>query len=351
VTVPAPTLPPFLRTVAAHGELALSWEPFPARRAFVVAALREPESFGAEAFWSGAVDNDLIRIPVVAAEGRAVIFIPAGRPVALTLVARGADGALLPAPLLVAAPQHSDRDVLDCTDPNDDVATQHRDAPKLPGPVAHRAAPSRDTPFVFVADEAAPDLTALARRVAERATDGAAAPVVPARPRPSCFGTRQRWYLARLALPGAGAGPRLLVRRSTFMDADLVASWAAGPPEDAIAVAADADGLIDGVAAEDDTTFYVLLAGPAPFRPLPLMPVAPPFDAVRRPMTVGPAAERLDGAIAARLTALTAGAVALSELPPVLTLIRAAVAWLAPEHPVRSRAERAVAALETEPRY
>lgn len=351
MTVPAPTLPPFLRTVAAHGELTLSWAPFAARRAFVVVALREPESFGAEAFWSGAVDNDLIRIPVVAAEGRAVVFVPAGRPVAMTLVARGADGALLPAPTLLAAPQHDISDEPVESAPGSTAATQHSEAARLPGPVVHSAPPSRDTPFVFVADEAAPDLTALARRVAERATDGAAAPVVPARPRPSCFGTRQRWYLARLALPGAGTGPRLLVRRATFMDADLVASWAMDPPEDAVAVAADADGLIDGLAPEDETTFYVLLAGPAPFRPLPLMPVAPPFDAVACPVAVGPAAERLDAAIAARLATLTDGAVALSELPPVLTLIRAAVAWLSPEHPVRSRAERAVAALETEPRY
>ncbi|TNF26575.1 MAG: hypothetical protein EP329_21065 [Deltaproteobacteria bacterium] len=349
MTAPAPPLPPFLRTVAAHGELTLRWTPLVAARAFVVVALREPESFGAAAFWAGEVDNDLIRVPVDARAGEAVVFVPAGRPVALAMVARDAAGALLASPELLAAAQH------DCVDhgaeavQNGHGAVREDDDRRLTGPVPHREPPSQDTPFVFVASEAAPDLDALARRVAESIAQGPS-PALPARPRTSCFGARQRWYLTRLALPGTGE--RHLIRRSTFMDADLIATWSAGPPADAVAVPLDADGLVDGTPGDpDETVFYVLLAGPAPLRPLPLMPVAPPFSSVARPLVLGPAAEQLDAAVAGRIAAITDGPVVLSDLPPVLTLIRAAVAWLSEEHPVRRRAEDAVAALETEPRY
>lgn len=92
MTPPSPPLPPFLRIAAADGELPLRWTPLSAARAFVVVALREPESFGAEAFWAGEVDNDLIRVPVDASSGQAVVFVPAGRAVALAMVARDAAG-------------------------------------------------------------------------------------------------------------------------------------------------------------------------------------------------------------------------------------------------------------------
>lgn len=350
MTAPPP-LPPFLRAVAPHGELPLRWRPLASARAFVVVSLREPDSFGAEAFWSGAVDNDLIRVPVDSERGEATVFVPAGRPVALALVARDAGGALLPSPELETDPApvdhdhpHSHAQETPAAEPPPDD-----DGLRLTGPVPHREPPSRETPFVFVSGEAAPDLTALARRVADTVA-GSASSSAPTRPRPSCFGARQRWYLSRLTLPGHGE--RHLVRRETFMDADLVASWAQAPPADAIAVPEGADGLVDGTPGElDQTVFYVLLAGPAPYRPLPLMPTAPPFSSVTRPMVLGPAVERLDAAISARLDNLTGGPVALSDLPPVLALVRAALAWLPADHPVRQRAERAVATLETEPRY
>lgn len=420
MSAPSPPLPPFVRAISEAGELDLAWVPVAAARAHLVVALRDPDSFDAASFWSGAVDNDLIRVPVDAEAGRARAFVPAGRAVAVALVARDAAGAPLPAGALrllpPAAPDAAadPRDSDESASPSPSSAQPDRSArpdradradrakqgagkgDRQPPPRSRPAFATADaelplwrdrdgslhthppgaashapTEFVFAGDDA-PSLDALARRVAAAVATGRGAdahdadgPVAAALPRSSRaaggFGARQRWYLTRLVLPPA-EGPRRLVRRATFIDGDALARWRRTPPDDALEVPDDADGLVDALADADATTFYALLAA-APdstdaaadhtrsWRSLPLSPAPPPFDRCARPLVLGEASARLAPEIDARLARLRDEPLALADLVPVLALVEAAVAFLPPDDGLRARTTAALAALASEPRF
>jgi len=208
---------------------------------------------------------------------------------------------------------------------------------RLPiAPIAHAAAPARDTELVFVEDASHDGFS---RAVgAARALLGRA-PTLPSEPAAGCFGARQRWHLIRLAFLPAAGGPRALVRRTTFMDADTIASWVDAPPDDALPLDPAEDGLVDGLTPEGATAFYVLLEGPAPWRSLPLAPAAPPFDAVRRPRALGEAAGRAIAAVRARLARRPPHA------PPdaALELYEAALAFIPADDPARAAADDVLA--------
>ncbi|MCB9733781.1 MAG: hypothetical protein H6745_14365 [Deltaproteobacteria bacterium] len=211
------------------------------------------------------------------------------------------------------------------------------------GPVGHDGRVARDAPLHFVDDEAPDRLAAVVRRL------GGDRPAAPTAPRVGGFGTAQRWTLTRLALPERGR-QRLLVRRKQFMAADEVASWATAPPVDAVAVPEDADGLVDGLGEVGDTVFYTLLAGPAPWRALPLTPLPPPFSGVTRPFALGNARGRLLAAIDEELAGMRARGASEAALSATRELARDAVRWLPADDPGRSAVEAlATAPEETRP--
>ncbi|MCC6623955.1 MAG: hypothetical protein IT385_22045 [Deltaproteobacteria bacterium] len=199
----------------------------------------DPDTLAREAFL-----RELIRVPIDARALRARVHVPVGRPLGLALVARDAAGLPL-------------------------------------GPRAFTLdAPERSQPE-------AGSVASLERVVAERLA-------VPA-PRvlgPTGFGMRQRRTLNRLAFPvDAGPAPRVAIVRATFIHEEDVRAWAEGPPDDAVPLPPDADGLVDAATPDDVMAFYVVLEasgeGAGPWRPLVLTPVPPPFDATARPCVIG----------------------------------------------------------------
>lgn len=107
------------------------------------------------------------------------------------------------------------------------------------------------------------------------------------------FGARQRWTLTRFGFETSDL-PRALVLRPTFIDEATLASFQAALPADAVPVPIGADGLVDAVSDDDAMMFYALLEGPAPWRPVPLRPLSPPFEESLRPFVLGDAAARLE---------------------------------------------------------
>lgn len=213
------------------------------------------------------------------------------------------------------------------------------------GPITHDGHLDRDAPLHFVDDDAPERLAAVVRRLG----GDRGAPAAPAREGAAGgFGTTQRWTLTRLALPEPGR-PRRLVRRKLFMSAAEVETWADAPPVDAVSVPEEADALIDGLGELGDTVFYTLLAGPAPWRPLPLAPIPPPFAGVTRALTLGGARARLLAAIDEELAAMAARGASADALAGTLELARDAVGWLPADDPGRLAVEALAAAATAAP--
>jgi len=245
------------------GALELRWRPAGLTSAAVWILLVDPRTLDPELVAREAFLRELIRVPVDVSAGRAVVHVPVDRPIGLALVARGAgDGPTAPVELawreaLVAKPE----------------------ARAGAGVFAGAADPAR--------------FQALVRTVAEQV----AAPP-PRAPGPTGFGVRQRRTLTRLSFEGTAGAPRVVVARPTFIAAEDLLAWREAPPADAIALPADADGIVDAATAEEAMAFYAVLEGPAPWRPLTLSPVPPPFDTVTRPFVWGDAATRLGALLA-----------------------------------------------------
>ncbi len=326
---PPRPMPLWTPAVAADGRLDVHWpslEPEP-HRLVVVVALRRIDEADVAGFWAGDFDADLVRQPAERGATAATLYVPAGRPLWLGLVATDAAGA--PAPAVASG----------ALDARSGVGAGAR---ALEGPVPHSHPPDAGTELVFVAGpgESAPDLAALAGRVARQVVGGADAAGSMAPPARGAFGAKQRWYLTRLGWPeGADSGPRALIRRPTFITAEEVARWSHELPPDAEPLPPDADGLVDGATPDDATAFYVVMQGPAPWRPLPLAPIPPPFDASRRPVLVGDVESPLTAAVTVALDGLEAETLALADLDPRLSLLEAAAQVL----PADAQARRAVA--------
>ncbi len=328
-TPPQPTapFPGFTHAETATGTLRLRWAPpEPARaqgvaRAHAVVVLRPLTPEDERALWEGAFDHDAIRFPVDPSAGEATLFAPPDRVVTVGLAFRDGQGRLVPTPtphVLAAAP-------LPCETPSAPplgAVPRHSHGHTPPhGPVEAGGeaspAPERRAPLelgepvemVFAQPPGGPpppDLGALARRVAAQL--GGAPPEPPApRPPAGSFGALGRWYPVHLVWPEPEPGTSRelrLVRRARFMDVAEVAGWATAPPRDAVTIPGDVDGLIDATVPQGQVRFYAVLAGPAPWRPLPLSPAPPPFAKPHRPHLLGDVVGVLEAAVRARLARL-----------------------------------------------
>ncbi len=326
-------LPPLAHATTDDGALVVAWDPSAlsaTSRAAVIVALRPLTDDLADAFWAGALDTDLIRYPVDPRAGHARLQVPAGRPLALTLITRDAAGAPAAGPPLRVAPASPPA------------------ARLLEGPVTHAHAPDDHVPLVFAGAGPPPDFDALARRVAAAVSGQPSDAASPSRP-PGGFGTHQRWYLTRLGWSAPACAELAAVVRDRFIAPEDIAAWRDAPPPDALPLSPDADGLVDGLCPEGATIFYAVLAGPAPWRPLALSPVPPPFSAATRPGLLGPVEDRLGAAARARLEALDDQPLALAELPPQLALLEAAVAILDSASAVRQSVEEAARRFRSAP--
>ncbi|MEZ4264752.1 MAG: hypothetical protein R3F39_00120 [Myxococcota bacterium] len=342
MTTPPP-LPAWLVATAPAGSLRVRWSappepPEPPTQASLLVCLRPIFPDDAEEFWAGGLDSDIIRHPVSAGDGHATLAVPSGRELHLALVLRGPDGALMDAPALSLAPEPS----LAPAPPR-----------VLEAPVHHDHGASDPPALIFVAGTAAPDLDALARRVALAVGASSPAPSAPASV--PAFAARPRWSLVRLAFEPPPGAPLRLIRRDRAIEAAELAGWRDRPPPDALELPPDTDALIDGLAdpaaPEPSVMFYAVFAGPAPWTPLPVVPLLPPFDAARRPALLGDVEARLAPAVDQRLARLATAPVALGDLPLELALIEAAVRCLPDESALKLRVAARVAHHRTAQRY
>jgi hypothetical protein len=113
------------------------------------------------------------------------------------------------------------------------------------------------------------------------------------------FGVRQRFTLTRLAFPRDTLGAhRRLVAQTTFIGRSDLESWRREPPSWSFPVPPDADGVVDGLAPEDQVVFYALLVErDDAWVPASLTPSSPPFGEIARPFVLGDARGRLEAAL------------------------------------------------------
>jgi hypothetical protein len=322
VTAPPRALPPFKVLSSCDGALHVSWSPCAlGDRSALIVALRPVDQGLSDAFWAGELDNDLIRQPVDAACGSATLYVPAGRSLHVALVVRGANGEVV------------------ASLPVNKATTSSEPARALEAPVPHDAAATQATPLVFAHGDTPPGFDALARRVAARASGGR--PLEAESPPISGFGARQRWTLTRLRWP-EGGGPLAIVIRDQFIDSATLDSWSEALPRDAMPIDDACDSLIDAEAPHGALRFYALMRGPAPWRPVALSPVPPPFDEATRPHTIGEIGARLAQGVASVVERLESAPLALSDLEPQLMMLEGAVDVLASGDPLRALVEQAV---------
>jgi len=189
--------------------------------------------------------------------------------------------------------------------------------------------PAARREFVFVEGAAPPDLSVLARGIAKHCAGGNF--TMEKAPNIGAFGTRQRWYLNRVGWDPADFTELRVVIRPTFMSTELIAQWVDEPPPDALPLEAACDGLIDAVSPEGSFAFYAALAGPAPWRPLPMRPIAPPFHDLRRPYFHGDVESRLAEAFRESMERLAQEPDAPEDLRGLMALWTAVVGNLHPD--------------------
>jgi|GEM_PF-1696239 len=306
-------LPGFLQARSQTGSLELRWVPFPADELHVWVLLTDPTSLVPSALRPEALLRELIRVPADAATGVATVYVPVDRPLGVLLMGRDSAGRPCPvppftvrsgAPVARAAVQENSVAAVSTAGKSDSAA------PKNDG---------KAIPLVFARGrDPIPDLGNMARRIADRvgvrapaapvvpilATVVTTAPVTPNPPSLSLvasptarlgFGAKQRWTLTRLGFaPGTPQRTRVVVVRPTFLDATTIAQWEVAPPADAIALPADADGLVDALSADDAMAFYALFEQTIEgWQSLPLTLLNPPFDESVVPFAIGDVAARL----------------------------------------------------------
>ncbi len=282
----------FTPAATRTGALDVRWEPpaSPLSEARMWLLLGDPADLTPDDLHPERLLRHLIRLPVASAAGGCVVHAPVARPLGLALVGRDRDDAPVTVPLTAVAEASPSPESTPTTPNSRGVARS-----EFPG-IGIRMTDSLPLgPFVTTPAATAPDVAALAARLL------ASGPRPPTEATPGGFGVTASWTLARLAFPRTRDAARLLVRRQTFIPGSDVAAWRETPPTDALRLPADCDGLVDGLAEDGRTTFYVVLAsadGGAPWRPLPLSPVPPPFETCVAPVVLGPARARLEAAFA-----------------------------------------------------
>ena len=165
---------------------------------------------------------------------------------------------------------------------------------KLEAPVCHHTPADATVPLIWVDGTGPSSGEELGRRVAAHIAGAPeTAPQEEVHSPAGAFGARQRRWLTRLTWRPSERSKRVLVRRTRFIDPMVLASMASEPPEDAIVLPALCDGLVDGLTAAGDTAFYLVLEGPAPWTPVSISPLLPPFTEAARPLLLGAVEERL----------------------------------------------------------
>jgi hypothetical protein len=292
---------------SAHGRLRVSWDiedlPKDVARASVTVVLRTVRSRDVEALLRGDFKNDCLRIPVTMSDGSECVYVPSDRVLTLFLGLYDRQGQLLTSPSI------SVRD----------------EAEPAEGSELMDAQTEKDPEFVFVEGGKTPELRKLAQNVARSLTGQATKPTKSHHV--GSFGTKQRWYLSRIGW-NRSSKELLLVARPTFISMEDLALWADSPPDEAIPLPADCDGLIDATSPEGSVTFYAVMEGPAPWRPLRLAPVPPPFDTMHAPFVLGDANVRLRESFEVVRTRVASQPLALNELPSLLALWEAATAHI-----------------------
>jgi hypothetical protein len=289
---------------SANGRLRVSWDieslPLDVARASVTVVLRKLGSDDVEALMQGAFKNDCLRIPVVVGDGSECVYAPADRALTLFLCLYNRKGQFL------ASPEIEVRDEAEIT-ATPEVVHVHTE---------------RHPDFVFVEGGKTPDMRKLAQNVA-RSLSGEGAGASRSH-HVGSFGTKQRWYLSRIGW-NRSTQDLVIVARPTFISMEDLALWEQAPPDEAVALPAGCDGLIDATSPEGTVTFYAVLEGPAPWRPLRLAPVPPPFDTVHAPFVLGDANGRLGDSFRSIRTRVDSQPLALKDLPSLLALWEAAI--------------------------
>lgn len=268
----------FLPVTSATGALKVTWGAAPGHNFRVWVLLRDPSALTPGDLHPQHLLPHLIRVPVEPGLTELVVHVPVGRPLGVCIVGRNPEDG--PQSII---PTH-------CADVSLDI--DPAPSPTLPDAprrtLESQAAPA-DTPFVLAPGSSHEAMVALAARIAATAPNPA--PVLKG---PTGFGLRQQWYLARLAFePAPPLTPRVVIQRATFIGPLELNAWAETLPADAIALPAACDGLIDANTPEDGLAFFVVLQGPAPWRPILVSPASPPFESIAQPFALGDAKGRL----------------------------------------------------------
>ncbi len=161
----------------------------------------------------------------------------------------------------------------------------------LEAPVCHHAKATEATPLVWVGGAAPPSAQWVRRVAAHVGGEPETEPESGAAP--GAFGARQRGWLTRLTWVPSSARERRLLRSSSFFDRARLAALAARMPEEAVRVPARSDCIVDGITPVGEVMFYALFEGPEPWTPVALIPVAPPFGGLTRPLLLGHVEARL----------------------------------------------------------
>jgi len=279
----------FLPVTSSTGALRVAWDARPGSAFRVWVLLRDPVDLTPDDLHPQRLLPYLLRVPVPTAATSATVHVPVGRPLGICVVGR------------------DERDAPQSFIPNKvaDIALDVDPPPAAQRPPPDAAVPERppnaeapDTAFVLAQGSSHEAMAAMAARMAATGPSPS-----PAAPGPTGFGLRQQWYLARLEFDaGPPSSPRVVIQRPTFIGPAELAAWAETLPDDAKALPAGCDGLVDATTPEDAMAFFVVLQGPCPWRPIPLAPASPPFERIDAPYVLGDARGRL-AAIEARNSA------------------------------------------------
>jgi hypothetical protein len=322
----APRLPTFVSARSASGRIVVGWEAAGRGNADLIVALRPIGPDLAAAFWSGALDNDLIRYPAQLQTGGLTVHIPAGREVWLTLL--GGDG--------VNALNLTVSDA--CEDPER----------VLEAPTCHQTIADRHVELVF-ANDARVDLDALASRVARGV--GKAPGEADVASRDVGVAALQGVFLTRIAFPPLGPGGGRVLIFEGPVNLSNVPKDAQAHAERTHHLPPGCDGLVDGLTPTGRCVTYVLLDGAEGWTPRSSQRVRPPYHHGSRPHLLGAVVTRLSHLVEEVANRGLVEGVELCTLALQAELLEGATRCLDPGESARVRALEVAATLRDAPRF